>query len=234
MHSEIPKLLQLQERDQRILALQKDLRDVPKLEAVANHKLSSDNARVEEAQNRMRDIELKLKTLELDAKTRQNTLERLATQQFETRKNEEFQALGHEIKRYEGEVRQLEDRQLELMEELEQAKSALQDARTKREVTQGTVNQELQVVAQRAESLRTRLADLEAERAGLVGPIEASALDLYRRIFKKKNDSAVVALEHGICGGCHMKVVSGTIQRAREGSNLAQCDSCGRLLYFVS
>ena len=145
MHPEIPKLLQLQERDQRISALQRDLREVPKLEAVANQKLSSDNARVEESQQRVREIELKIKTLELDAKTRQNTLERLATQQFETRKNEEFQALGVEIKRYEAEVRQLEDRQLEFMEEMELAKRALDEARARREVTQGTVNQELQV-----------------------------------------------------------------------------------------
>ncbi len=234
MHPEIPKLLQLQERDQRISALQRDLREVPKLEAVANQKLSSDNARVEESQQRVREIELKIKTLELDAKTRQNTLERLATQQFETRKNEEFQALGVEIKRYEAEVRQLEDRQLEFMEEMELAKRALDEARARREVTQGTVNQELQVVKQRAEGLNQRLSDLEGERGQLLDPIDPSALELYQRIFKKKGDSAVVALENGICGGCHMKVVAGTVQRAGEASTLAQCDSCGRLLYFVS
>ena len=30
-----------------------------------------------------------------------------------------------------------------------------------------------------------------------------------------------------------MKVVSGTIQAARVGETLAQCESCGRILYLV-
>ena len=40
---------------------------------------------------------------------------RLKTQQYQTRKNDEFQAIGHEIERYENEIRKIEDEELELM-----------------------------------------------------------------------------------------------------------------------
>ena len=41
------------------------------------------------------------------------------TQQFQTRKNEEFQALTNEIKRFEADIEKIEDREIELMEEAE-------------------------------------------------------------------------------------------------------------------
>lgn len=40
--------------------------------------------------------------------------------------------------------------------------------------------------------------------------IDQLALDLYTRIFTKKEDQAVYALENGICAGGHMKMVFGT------------------------
>jgi predicted nucleic acid-binding Zn-ribbon protein len=217
MHPEIPKLLQLQERDQRIRALKKDLGDVPKHEAAAKTQLAGDTAAVEAATLKVKEIEVKIKGVELDIQTRQNTIKRLGDQQFETRKNDEFQALGVEIKRYENDVRALEDKEIEHMEELEAAKTVLKAAQGKLAVTQGRVNDELKVLAERADGLRKRLADVEAERKELAEPIEKSGLDLYQRIFTKKGDAGVVPLENGICGGCHMKVVSGTIQTARGG-----------------
>jgi predicted nucleic acid-binding Zn-ribbon protein len=234
MHPEIPKLLQLQERDQRIHLLQKDLAQLPKMQAAAQAKLSGDLSRVEAAQGHCREIELRIKQLELDAKTRQTTLERLSTQQFETRKNDEFQALGVEIQRYQAEVSQLEDQQLGLMDQLEGARAVLNEAKSKLAVTQAAVDEELSQIQARAEGLNRRLTDVVAERAQLASPIEPATLSLYDRIIKRKTDSAVVPLENGICGGCHMKVVSATIQDAMDSDKLTQCDNCGRLLYYLS
>ena len=76
----------------------------------AKSRLADDETAVANALAAVREVELKIKNLELDAQTRRNSIERLKQQQFETRKNEEFQALGHEVTRYEKEVRSLEDK----------------------------------------------------------------------------------------------------------------------------
>ena len=117
MLQEITKLLQLQERDQRIRALQKELKDIPKHEALAKSQLAGDTAAVDAGSLRAKEIEVKIKGVELDIQTRQNTIKRLQDQQFETRKNDEFQAMGIEIKRYESDISKIEDKQLEFMEE---------------------------------------------------------------------------------------------------------------------
>ncbi len=233
MLPEITKLLQLQERDQRIRTLQKELKDVPKHEALAKSQLAGDTAAVEAGSIKAKETEVKIKSVELDIQTRQNSIKRLHDQQFETRKNDEFQAMGIEIKRYEGEINKIEDKQLDLMEELEFAKSLLKDAQAKLAVTQAHVNAELKALVERAEGLKKRLSNLEAERTELAAPIEQQTMDLYTRLFTKKPDAAVVPLANGICGGCHMKVVSGTIQQLRSEEVVTQCESCGRILYLV-
>lgn len=233
MLNEITQLLQLQERDQRIRALQKELKDIPKSEALAKTQLAGDLAAVETANQKNKEIEVKIKSVELDIQTRQNSIKRLQDQQFETRKNEEFQALGVEVQRYQREVTGLEDKELEFMEELEAGKAALKEAQAKLAETQARVDEELKALTARGAGVQQRLEAELAERASLVAPIEPGALDLYTRLFAKKPDAAVVALEHGICGGCHMKVVMGTIQALRQSEGLTQCESCGRILYLV-
>ncbi len=120
----VQQLLVLQERDQRIRALTKDLKDLPLLQQRAKSRLEDDEAAVASALAAVREIELKIKSLDLDAQTRRTSIGRIKEQQFQTRKNEEFQALSHEITRYENEVRALEDSELELMEQLEAVKPA--------------------------------------------------------------------------------------------------------------
>lgn len=233
MHQAIPKLLQLQERDQRIRQLQKDLKDIPNLQARAKTRLAGDQAAVETATQAVKETEVRIKSIQLDVQTRQNTVKRLQEQQFETRKNDEFTALGHEIKRYQDEIIKMEDGELEQMEVLEAGKARLIEAQAKLGETQKLVNDELAALNERGSGIKQRLDALGAERKELASPVDEDTLDLYTRIFAKKGDAAVVAMENGICGGCHMKVVVGVIQSLKQSESITQCESCGRILYLV-
>lgn len=233
MLPEITKLLQLQERDVLLRQLQKDLKDVPVLQQRAKLQLAGDQAAVEAAQQKTREIEVKIKNVELDIQTRQTTIKRLQDQQFETRKNDEFQALGHEIERYQGEVRGLEDKELEHMEELEAARAELKEAQAKLAETQGHVNEDLKQLDERAVNLQKRVEETRMERKELAAPIDPATLDLYDRLLKNKGGSAVVPLDNGICGGCHMKVVLSTIQSLKQAEKITQCELCGRILYLA-
>ena len=95
MLPEITQLLQLQERDLRLRGLQKDVKDVPMLQQHAKLQLSGDQAGVDAALQKTREIEVKIKSVELDIQTRQTSIKRLQDQQFETRKNDEFQVHWH-------------------------------------------------------------------------------------------------------------------------------------------
>lgn len=228
----LTQLIQLQERDQRISKFQKELKEIPLLQVRAKTRLAGDQASVEKASMACKEIEVKIKSLELDIQTRQNTIKRLQDQQFETRKNDEFTALGYEVKRYEADVSALEDQELGQMETLDAAKVVLKAAQAKLAETQGLVDEEIKALDERAIGVQARLADLLKEREELAAPVDSDARELYERMFAKKSD-AVVPVEHGVCGGCHVKVVSSITQSLRQDVAITQCDGCGRILYSV-
>ena len=226
----ITQLLQLQERDQRIRSLTKDLKHNPKLQERAKERLADDEAAVASALAKVREVEISIKNLDLDAQTRRNSITRLKDQQFATRKNEEFQAMSHEILRYEKEVSALEDQELELMEKLEGVKPDLVAAQQQLAATRKVVDEELKELAERAVAIEARVAELKTERAGMAESIEPTSLALYDRLMKNKGD-AVALMEAGICQGCHVKVVLGTLQSLSADENITQCEQCGRILY---
>jgi len=178
-------------------------------------------------------VEIKMKNLDLDIQTRQNTIQRLKDQQFQTRKNEEFQALGHEVVRYQKDVSALEDKQIEHMEVLEVAKAALAVVQAKLAVTQGHVNEEIAALAERGRNLTLRIDEVKADRASVVVKVEPDALNLYERLFKNKNGHAVVAADAGVCRGCNMKLVTSTLAALKAEDAVVHCEQCGRILFFA-
>lgn len=229
----IASLLQLQERDQRLRSLTKDLKDVPLLQQRAKLQLADDQAATEAALNAMREVEVKMKNLDLDIQTRQNTIKRLEEQKFNTRKNDEFVALGNEVIRYQKEVHDLEDKQIDLMEQLEAAKEVHKAAADKLAATTARVNEEIQQLEERGGNLKERIAEIKADRDGLAVNVDVDALSVYDRLMKSKGNAAIVVAENGICGGCHMKLVTATLTELRANDHIVHCEQCGRILYFA-
>jgi predicted nucleic acid-binding Zn-ribbon protein len=56
--------------------------------------------------------------------------------------------------------------------------------------------------------------------------VEEDLLSLFERLFASKGDAAVVALEHEVCTGCHMKVTTQTAHRVKNGKEIVSCEQC--------
>ena len=125
MHSELEQLLVLQDRQQKIRHIQTEIKTLPLERAFLESQLAATAADVESLKQKGRQVEVERKRLELDVGTRNESISRLRTQQYQTRKNEEFRAIGHEIERYENEIRKLEDQELELMIEGDKLKAEI-------------------------------------------------------------------------------------------------------------
>ena len=230
MLPELEKLLVLQDRDKRIAALAADLERLTREEQAAQLRLSSDQRAVVAIEDHIKENEVAIKNLELDINTRKDTLAKLKVQQFETRKNEEFQALGHEIERYGAEITKLEDRELELMEEGESLNGELDAARAALAGTQEIVDKEVAMIHQRRGQCKTQMVETKADRENLATQIDPDLLDEFERLFKSKKGDAVAELEGGVCKGCHMKVTPVTSSAVAAEQHVAHCDTCGRML----
>ena len=82
-------------------------------------KLATARLLLDQAKQRAQNNEVERRKLQLDVEGKRTAIGRFKTQQQQTRKNDEFQALNNEIKHAEDNIQALEDRELELMEQAE-------------------------------------------------------------------------------------------------------------------
>ncbi len=230
MHSELEQLLVLQDRQQKIRQIQAEIKTVPLERSHLESQLAASAAGVDA--QKTRHLEVERKKLELDVGTRTESIARLKTQQYQTRKNDEFQAIGHEIERYENEVRKLEDQELELMIEADKMKAEFEAAENTARATKETISRQLIDLESKSKALETQQRELENEREALASKIDADLLDQFERLFNSKGDAAIVAVEHGVCTGCHMKVTTATAAGVKAGKEIVSCEQCGRILYL--
>src|SRR6266446_7241570 len=73
-----------------------------------------------------------------------------------------------------------------------------------------SVNRQLSDLEEKTKTLQTQLEELKNERVQLAQNIDEDVRERYERLFASKGDAAVVAVEHGVCTGCHMKVTTAT------------------------
>jgi hypothetical protein len=234
VHPELEQLLVLQDRQQKIRQIQAEIETVPLRRNTLEAQLAASASALDALKQKARQVEVDRKKLELDVGTRTESISRLKTQQYQTRKNDEFQALGHEIERYENEIRKIEDEELELMVQSDKVRADLHEEEKKAAEVKDSIARQTADLDEKSKALQARLEELNKEREELAGKIDEDLLGLFERIFKSKGDAAVVAIEHGVCTGCHMKVTSATAAHARVGKEIVSCENCGRILYEAS
>jgi len=120
--------LVLQERDARVRTFSTELEEMPDQIAAVEREAAARSAKFDELKSKTRQIEAERKKLDLDVQTKKAAISRYKSQQQQTRKNEEFAALNHEIEHAEKDISALEDSELELMEAYDKGLAAVEGA----------------------------------------------------------------------------------------------------------
>src|SRR5690349_6769029 len=117
----IEKLLILQDRDRQLLKVQDELSRISPERLELQSKLATGQGALESAKHKVKHFESERKRLELEVEAKKQLIEKYSLQQFQTKKNEEYRALAHEIDLCKEAIVKLDDQQLELMEHIEGA-----------------------------------------------------------------------------------------------------------------
>lgn len=233
MSPDLETLLVLQDRDQKIKALQTQKKSLPRDKKALEDKLATAKLLLDQAKQRSQHNEVERRKIQLDVEAKRTAIGRFKTQQQATRKNEEFQAFNNEIKHAEDNIRTLEDSELELMEQAELIQRTVTEAEKDYKKAEGIIREQIARLEAGAKAADDRLHELTADHSKIAGGVPGDVLDLYQRLFVKKGDAAVVPLEHEMCGGCHMKVPTQISAQVRGEHLMTQCPNCGRILYRV-
>ncbi len=233
MLESIEKLLILQDRDRKISQIKDELARIDPERQLLQARAASTQASLDAGKLRGKQIESQRKDLELEVEAQKQKIEKYSVQQFQTKKNEEFRAIGHEIESCKASIVKIEDQELELMEEAEAVQKEVVSATQTAKEAKQHVESQVADLAGREENLKKELAELSSNREELAAAVEESARTRYDRLVKTKGENVVVGIQHGVCGGCHMKFPMQIVLSCRREEEIVTCPNCGRILYYT-
>lgn len=232
MSHPLEPIVALQKKDRRLIKIMREIRDIPQRKSDIEAQLSGSRQKLEMALDSRKHTEATLKEQELEVEALNEKVAKYKTQQMEAKTNDQYRAFVKEIGVVEEEIKALEEKEIQLMEDLEQGKAIVAECEEKLNQEKEGIADELAELDARSAELQERLEQMKADRARSAENCDKALLQKYTRILNNKRDFAVVMVEPGgHCGGCHMKLPPQVIHDARNPTKIVGCNFCGRIVY---
>lgn len=217
--------LELESQEQ---ALQRLVGQLGESEAVINlrGRLGSENQRLEELGRKQHSLEWEVE--DITTKIARGE-EELYSGRIKNPK--ELASLQQDLGMLKGRRRELEDRVLEIMEQVEGTTANTNTLGGELETLETEWQNQQQKLKTDLEQLETVLANLRQKRETMVTQIDHGLVGFYGELRGQKG-TAVARVEQGVCRGCRILLSNAELQRAR-GGNMIQCTSCGRILFLA-
>lgn len=143
----------------------------------------------------------------------------------------ELASLQEQVVNLQRKMRERDDKTLDIMAEVDTLQQKVSLKRGEVAKIEEDWRAEQASLSQQQAELGAALATLEQKGKDLAGKLDASSLELYQALRRKRHGRAVAKVEQGMCQGCRIALPMSELQRARLGQELVQCSSCERILY---
>jgi uncharacterized protein len=231
MHPDTHLVIQLQNFDQKITALEKEVAAFPKHIAAIEKTLDAHVRKLEADKAALLANQKDRKKMEGDIQVHQQKISKLRDQMLGAKNNEQYKAFQHEIEYVEKEIRTAEDRILELMTQSEPLDGNVKKAEAALKEEKQQVDAEKNLARERTAKDQKELDQIRAERTEAAGKLPRATLAAYDRVRKKWGGVVIAEAVKGRCTACQIVLRPQYVQELRRGDQLMFCESCGRFLY---
>ncbi|MBM0123761.1 hypothetical protein IMY96_03310 [Pimelobacter simplex] len=147
-----------------------------------------------------------------------------------------LERMQHELESLERRISTLEDEELEVMEQLEEAQSALAELTAAIEDLDGRLGTLTTARDEKVAALDAEIASVSGGRAAIVAEIPEDLIALYEKLRATKGGVAVGALRARQCGGCQLTLDAGELSeiRATPAERVLRHEECQRILVRTS
>jgi predicted nucleic acid-binding Zn-ribbon protein len=144
----------------------------------------------------------------------------------------ELQALQEDYDSLKRRQRELEDREIEIMEQIEPVDAELAGLETERASLEAARESAAGALAAAEASVGAELEEARGQRDELVAAVPADQLEIYDRLRPDYAGIPIARLVGSNCNGCHLTLSAVAIDRihALPPDAIATCEECGRIL----
>ncbi len=232
MNPDLRSLIALQDTELKIASLQRQISDIPKQVESYRQEL----LRLEEAHQlrvvRLQEDTKRRRTLESEVDMMRARLSKLKDQLMMVKTNKEYTAMLHEIQMAEAQIRQEEDRILEIMEEMEDLEASLKNDERELRAQAQEIKKSVQACESAVPEMEATLVSLREEKTKTEASIESELLARYRRIAELRKGIGLAEARDELCTACHVRIRPQVYAELLGTEDIHSCDSCSRILYL--
>ena len=232
MLPDLKLVIRLQEVDNRLADLRREISALPKHIGEIEKKLVAHERKLEADRAALAANQKERKKCDGDIQAQEQKISKLKDQTLEAKTNDVYRAFQNEIEFCQKEIRKSEDRILELMTESEPLDRNVKVAEAELKAEKAQVEAEKQVARERTAIDQKASADLQKERAEIVAGITPAVYQRYTRVCKMRRGIGVAEAVDGRCSVCNMSMRLQFFQELRRGDQVMACESCLRILYY--
>jgi len=225
-------LYQLQLLDSELDQAGKELAEVTALLG-ESEALQQANARVETADEILRQARTKLQDIDLEVNGLSEKISRQEKMLYsgKTMSPKEAANLQEEVSSLKRWHATREEALLEAMVAVEEAEAGHAEAVNKQAVVQQQWEAGQRELIDKQAALQAKIKELQSQRPTKTAAVAQTELSIYEKLRKRRAGRAVAIMRNSVCEGCGVSASSSRVQRARTGTELEYCSTCGRILY---
>lgn len=232
LKAQINALLRLQTIDSEIYALKSERESKPKEIQAAQASFEEKKQHLANLQKSSLGLQKQRKDEELELASKEENIKKLQTQLYQLKTNKEYQAMLQEIDGVKADASVIEDKILELLDQIDKMKMDIDKEKQKLQEEEKIFNEQKKNIENRIKEIDDRLAQLESQRKQISPEVEPRILTQYDRILVNRDGLAIVSVKNNSCQGCNMFVPPQVINLIKMYNRIVTCEVCNRILYI--
>lgn len=148
----------------------------------------------------------------------------------------ELEGLQHELGTLAGRLNELEDVELEVMQQLEDAQNAYETLTHDRNKVAAELADAKSILNSKLADLDSQIAEEKSNKDSVLIELPKELADLYEKVRLDHGDVGAAKLEKGSCQGCHIALDATELNRIKTlpPETVLRCEECRRILVRVA
>ncbi len=233
MNAELQKLIELQAIDREVLDFDRILGAAPNQIKAGQAEMDAVKKELDQAREVIAGMQKSNKQLEADVQAENDHMAKIKTKLTAVKTNKEYSAILAEVESVKEKVSACEDKELEIMELLEEKSSELPAIESRFKEEEKNFKEYKAKKEAEYERVKGELEVVKGRRQAILETIEPKRVVLYDKILKRNDGLAVVEVRESMCQGCFHRLRPQVIIDVKVGEEIVECSHCYRFLYWV-
>ena len=229
---QLQQLVLIQKLDDEIVEHRKQLADIPVQIDSELEELTDKKKILSVAKEEIDALQKNRKAIESEVQGENDHMAKAKTKLPAVKTNKEYTAILSEVDAIKKKVEGLEDKELEIMEVLEEKQKGLPAIEKKCKEEDAHFQEYKTKKADELDRVTKEMNPLLAKRETVKSQIDKVIFQRYEKVAKSRGGTAVVSLQENICQGCFQQILPQMVINVKVGESIHQCSSCLCFLYW--